>query len=237
MRVEHQDFAFARIVDELEPDVAAGRALHVGARRQEAQRTGGAGDRAFDRRHRPAALHHKLVRRVFAQNVRRGGGRDARELGANGGDLARASYRRHRWPVVLDRVGRAYQLMARGFGEHRPRLGDEGIEVRGLAMRLERRFVVIDLVEHEMIGLMRYAQHIELAAARLGLDRLAGVFADQCQHLLGHAVLNLEIHNQHKLSHDASSLRLKPCRLAAAYCAAAKAEKRMRIQSSSIAFS
>jgi hypothetical protein len=53
-----------------------------------------------------------------------------------------------------------------------------------LQVRVERRLVLVDLVEHDVVGLRLLDRDVELVAARLLADRGAGILAGELKEAL-----------------------------------------------------
>jgi hypothetical protein len=71
--------------------------------------------------------------------------------------------------------------------------GAEGGKVRRLEMRVEGSLVLVDLVQHHPVRLLAIERDVELSAARLLRDRLAGIGPGQLQELLEPVRLDLEL--------------------------------------------
>src|SRR5262249_40418148 len=76
--------------------------------------------------------------------------------------------------------------------DHVPGLRCEGLEVGGLEMRLERRLVVIDLVEEDAVAARMGSADIKAPASRLA-PRRGGVLQHQRQEGRHHSRRNVEL--------------------------------------------
>src|SRR5688572_4132362 len=74
----------------------------------------------------------------------------------------------------------------------------EAREVPGPHMRIERRAVVVDLVEHDAVALTCRLQHVEAPAARFFKARDPRVLVDQAPEVRHRARLQAEIHQDDK---------------------------------------
>src|SRR5262249_4579937 len=74
-------------------------------------------------------------------------------------------------------------------------------EVRRLLVRVERRGIVIDLVQEDAVGVALRDHDVELPAPWFVTDRRPGVFHDESAEMLGRSGLQPELHHDDVASH------------------------------------
>src|SRR5688500_2142486 len=110
----------------------------------------------------------------------------------------------YRKPTISGRRSLANQIQFRNLLVHHQRRARlvEGREVPGLDVRAEGRAVIVDLVQHDAVGLARRFHHVEAPAPRLVAAGGAGVVVDQAAERGFGAGLQPEIHHDDEAAHS-----------------------------------